>query len=278
MEYEVKEQDLLLEFLYKHIKGKSKNNIKSLLKNGIYVNNRKTTKFDYKLNIGDIVKINLFQKIDDYNKLEIIYEDNDLLVVNKPCGLLTVATQKEKEKTLYHFALEYLRSKKEKVFIVHRLDKDTSGIVVFSKNEKLKEMFQNNWNELAHKREYVAVVNGNIIPDKKVLKNYLNENKNHLVYVTDKYHGKEAVTSYEKIKSNDNYSLINIDIETGRKNQIRVQLSNYGYGIVGDKKYNKSSEKRLYLHASLLKIKHPINGKIYEFKSSMPNEFKRFVK
>lgn len=277
MEYEVKEQDLLLEFLYKHIKGKSKNNIKSLLKNGIYVNNKKTTKFDYKLNIGDIVKINLFQKIDDYNKLEIIYEDNDLLVVNKPCGLLTVATQKEKEKTLYHFALEYLRSKKEKVFIVHRLDKDTSGIVVFSKNEKLKEMFQDNWKKFALKREYVAVVNGNIVPDKKVLKNYLNENKNHLVYVTDKYHGKEAITRYEKIKSNDNYSLINIDIETGRKNQIRVQLSNYGYGIVGDKKYNNSSEKRLYLHASLLKIKHPINGKIYEFKSSMPNEFKRFV-
>lgn len=278
MEYEVKEQDLLLEFLYKHIKGKSKNNIKSLLKNGIYVNNKKTTKFDYKLNIGDLVKINLFQKIDDYNKLEIIYEDNDLLVINKPCGLLTVATQKEKEKTLYHFALEYLRSKKEKVFIVHRLDKDTSGIVIFSKNEKLKEMFQDNWNELALKREYVAVVNGNIIPDKKVLKNYLNENKNHLVYVTDMYHGKEAITRYEKIKSNDNYSLINIDIETGRKNQIRVQLSNYGYGIVGDKKYNNSREKRLYLHASLLKIKHPIKGKIYEFKSSMPNEFKRFVK
>ena len=278
MEYEVKEQDLLLEFLYKHIKGKSKNNIKSLLKNGIYVNNRKTTKFDYKLDVGDIVKINVFQKIDDYNKLEIIYEDNDLLVVNKPCGLLTVATQKEKEKTLYHFALEYLRSKKEKVFIVHRLDKDTSGIVIFSKNEKLKEMFQDNWNKIALKREYVAVVNGNIVPDKKALKNYLNENKNHLVYVTDKYHGKEAITRYKKIKSNDNYSLINIDIETGRKNQIRVQLSNYGYGIVGDKKYNNSCEKRLYLHASLLKIKHPINGKIYEFKSSMPNEFKRFVK
>lgn len=278
MEYEVKGKDILLNFLYKNINGKSKNNIKTLLKNGIYINNKKTTKFDYNLNIGDIVKINFIQKIDDYNKLEIIYEDNDLLVLNKPYGLLTVATQKEKNKTLYHFALEYLRKKKEKVFIIHRLDKDTSGIVVFAKKEKIKNLFQDNWNELAQKREYVAIVCGNISPDKKVLKDYLNENKNHLVYVTDKYHGKEAITEYEKIKSNDNYSLLNISIKTGRKNQIRVQLYNYGYSILGDKKYGYSKEKRLYLHASLLKIKHPITNRIYEFKSNMPNEFKKYVK
>lgn len=278
MEYEVSENILLLEFLYKNIQGKSKNNIKTLLKNGIYVNNIKTTRYDYKLKKGDVVKINSIQRIDEYNKLEIIYEDNELLVVNKPCNLLTVATNKEKEKTLYHYALEYLKRKKEKVFIVHRLDRETSGIVVFAKNEKIKNLFQDNWNELAIKREYITIVNGNINPDKMVLKDYLNENKNHLVYVTDKYHGKEAVTEYEKLKSNDKYSLLNILIKTGRKNQIRVQLSNYGYSILGDKKYGKSNEKRLYLHALLLKIKHPITGKIYEFKSNIPNEFKRIIK
>lgn len=278
MEYEVKEKDTLLEFLYKNIKGKSKNNIKSLLKNGIYVNNKKTTKFDYKLNIGDIIKINLIQKIDDYHKLEVIYEDSELLVINKPYGLLTVATQKEKENTLYHLVLEYLKKKKEKVFVIHRLDKDTSGIVIFGKNEKIKDLFQNNWNDVATKREYVAIVNGNISPNKKILKDYLNENKNHLVYVTDKYHGKEAITEYEKIKSNNEYSLLNINIKTGRKNQIRVQLSNYGYSILGDKKYSNSKGKRLYLHASLLKIKHPITNKVYEFKSNMPVEFKKIIK
>lgn len=278
MEYEVKEKDTLLDFLYKNIKGKSKNNIKSLLKNGIYVNNKKTTKFDYKLNIGDIIKINLIQKIDDYHKLEIIYEDNELIVLNKPYGLLTVATQKEKEKTLYHLVLEYLKKKKEKVFVIHRLDKDTSGIVIFGKNEKIKDLFQNNWNDIAVKREYVAIVNGDINPNKKTLKDYLNENKNHLVYVTDKYHGKEAITEYEKIKSNNDYSLLNINIKTGRKNQIRVQLSNYGYSILGDKKYSNSKEKRLYLHASLLEVKHPITNKVYKFKSNMPDEFKRFIK
>ena len=187
MEYEVSENILLLEFLYKNIQGKSKNNIKTLLKNGIYVNNIKTTRYDYKLKKGDIVKINSIQRIDEYNKLEIIYEDNELLVVNKPCNLLTVATNKEKEKTLYHYVLEYLKRKKEKVFIVHRLDRETSGIVVFAKNEKIKNLFQDNWNELAIKREYITIVNGNINPDKMVLKDYLNENKNHLVYVTDKY-------------------------------------------------------------------------------------------
>lgn len=278
MEYEVSENILLLEFLYKNIQGKSKNNIKTLLKNGIYVNNIKTTRYDYRLKKGDIVKINSIQRIDEYNKLEIIYEDNELLVVNKPCNLLTVATNKEKEKTLYHYVLEYLKRKKEKVFIVHRLDRETSGIVVFAKNEKIKNLFQDNWNELTIKREYITIVNGNINPDKMVLKDYLNENKNHLVYVTDKYHGKEAVTEYEKLKNNDKYSLLNILIKTGRKNQIRVQLANIKHPIVGDKKYGNKERLPLCLQAYRLEFLHPITNKNIEIEIKLPKNLENLIK
>lgn len=202
-------------------------------------------------------------------KLNIIYEDKEIIVVDKPAKLLTIATDKEKEKTLYHEVLEYVKKKHKsnKIFIVHRLDRDTSGLVLFAKNEKIKRILQDNWNEIAIDRNYIAILEGMVMEDKKTIKSYITENKAFISYSTNKRNGKEAITSYEVIKKNKKYSLVNIKIYTGRKNQIRVHMSEMGNPITGDKKYNAKLNplNRLALHANKLVIK--INGKIMEFES-----------
>ena len=256
-----------------------KKRVKQYLTHGsIYVNNSKVTQFDYKLIPG----MNIVIDTDNKNKKElpfdILFEDDHIIVVNKPSGLLTIATNKEKEKTLYHIVREYLVSKDKfsKVFIVHRLDKDTSGIVVLAKDEKTKNKLQENWNEFVSLREYTAVVHG-ILKKKedKIIQN-LKETKTNLVYVSKE--GKEAITNYKVIKENSNYSMLSINIETGRKNQIRVALSTLKHPIVGDKKYGeKDNETRLFLHANRLKMYYPEIKKDILFETAIPNEFKKIM-
>lgn len=212
-------------------------------------------------------------------KMDIIYEDKYLLVVNKPTKLLTVATAKEKENTLYHEASMYVKKKHKsnKIFIIHRLDKDTSGVVVFAKDEKIKKLLQDNWDKYAINREYIALVKGHIKPEKNTLKNKLIETKTNMVYVDDKSKfGKVAITKYEVINFKDNNSLIKINILTGRKNQIRVQLDYIGYPIVGDNKYgkNRSFYNRLMLHANKLELINPITNEKLELIARIPKEFK----
>jgi 23S rRNA pseudouridine1911/1915/1917 synthase len=210
------------------------------------------------------------------DKLDIIYEDKSLIVVNKPSHLLTISTDNEKEKTLFHKVMLYekRKNKNNKVFIVHRLDKDTSGIILFAKDEKIKFKLQNNWEKEA-KRGYVAIVNGKT-KNKETLKSYLAETKTLMVYSTDEKHGKLAITEYEKIKENKKMTLLKIKIKTGRKNQIRVQLNDNGNSIVGDKKYgdNKFDPlRRLCLHANYLEIIHPVTNKKMVFETEIPKEF-----
>jgi 23S rRNA pseudouridine1911/1915/1917 synthase len=199
-------------------------------------------------------------------KLDIIYEDKEIIVINKPAKQLCIGTLKK-------------QNPKNKIFIVHRLDKDTSGIVLFAKNENMKRKLQDNWDNLALNREYIAVVDG-IMPKKKdTLKDYLKESKTLQVYVTDdKKNGKLAITDYEVIKKNRVYSMLKINIHTGRKNQIRVQLANINHPIVGDKKYKSRNNPfgRLALHASKLEIIHPISKKKMIFESKIPTIFEIF--
>ncbi len=212
-------------------------------------------------------------------KLNIIYEDKELLVINKESNLLTIGTSKNKLNTLYHEVREYIRKKNQKVFIVNRLDKDTSGIVLFAKSEKLKKVLQDNWNIITN-RYYYAVVEG--IPKKKsdTLKNYLNETKTLQVYVSNDNKGKIAILTYNVINNTNKYSLLDIEIKTGRRNQIRCQLDNIGNPIIGDKKYNskKNPIGRLGLHAYKLILKNPINKRTYIFESNMPKEFNNIFK
>ena len=282
----IEKKDLLINFLREKLSNKSKNNIKSLLsKEMVLVNNKVQTKYNFIVFENDIVEIRETKiKNKKYTRdIKIIYEDKDIIIVNKPAGLLSIATNKEKEFTLYHFVLNYIKEKDKhnKIFIIHRLDKETSGLVMFAKNEKTKFLFQRNWDKIALKRCYYAVVEGNMIEKEKTIKSYLTQNDNYIVSETkDRKNGKLAITKYEVIKENKNYSLLNIEIKTGRKNQIRVALKNNGNTIIGDKKYGSRVDpiKRMALHAYLLKIKDPRNNQLLEFKIDLPYAFSKLLK
>ena len=212
-------------------------------------------------------------------KLDIIFENKELLVINKPAKLLTIATEKEKERTLFYEASMYVKKQnpKNKVFIVHRLDKDTSGIVIFAKNEKLKRKLQDNWDQCAIVREYLAVVQGNLENPKGTIINYLKESKTLQVFDTkNPKTGKKAITEYEVLEQRSSDALLKIKIKTGRKNQIRVALSSISHPIIGEKKYQstKNSYGRLALHASKLLLIHPITRQKYTFISKIPKEWK----
>ena len=255
--------------------GFAKNKVKTYIKLGfIYVNNKKITKLPYILNIGDIITID--ENITTTNKFKIIYEDDNYLVVDKEAGLLTISTSnqnKNNEITLYRLVREYLNSKHEYAFIVNRIDKETSGLVIFVKNESLKEKLQSNWNNIVKKRGYIAVVSGRITKEGRI-ENYLYEDKLTFSHST-KVGGKKAITNYKPIKINDKYTMLDINIETGRKNQIRVHMTEMRHPIVGDKKYysKDNSLKRLVLHHYEISLIDPITSKLLTFKSNIPKEF-----
>lgn len=273
MEYIVEKNEELLKYLYSKLSNISKNNIKSLLKNEhILVNDRVVTKFNYLLKEKDTIHI-IDNYIKDYKNIEIIYEDKDLIVVNKPENLLTIATEKEKDRTLYNIVSRYVKSKNKnnKIYIIHRLDKDTSGIIMFAKNIKVKEELQKNWNDLVI-RKYIALVSGNIKED-MTLKNYISINKINESYITNIQNGKLAITNIYVKKNYHNKTLLDIDIKTGRKNQIRLQLANINHSIIGDKKYGNIKAKRMYLHAYSLEFIHPITKKRLKLKTVYPQNF-----
>lgn len=271
----------LLEYLYENL-DMPKKRIKQYLTHGaIYVNNNRVKQYNYHLFPGMNIMIDTESKNKKTLPFEILFEDEHIIVVNKPSGLLTIATAKEKERTLYHIVREYLVSKDKyaKVFIVHRLDRDTSGIVVLAKNEKIKNQLQENWNEYVSLREYVAVVHGHLKQQTGRVVHNLMETKTNLVYVSKNKEGKAAITNYRVIKENDNYSLVSVVIETGRKNQIRVAFQSLKHPIVGDKKYGNGIDKenRLYLHANRLKIYYPVLKKDILFETTNPQEFKKIM-
>ena len=212
-------------------------------------------------------------------KLDILYEDKYLIVINKPHNLLTIGTDKIKDNTLYRKVSDYVKKqhKSNKIYIVHRLDKDTSGIIIFAKTEEVKRLLQQKWDNT--KREYIALVEGKVT-DSKTIKSYLKETKTLYTYSTNNpKDGKLAITKYKPIIFNKEYSLLNIEILTGRKNQIRVHMKDIKHPIVGDKKYDskKNPIRRMCLHACYLKFKHPILNKEIEIKSKYPEIFDQLI-
>lgn len=209
-------------------------------------------------------------------KLKIIYEDKYLIIVNKPAGEFTISRDNHYDNNLYDEVKEYVKKQnpKNKVFIVHRLDKDTSGLVLFAKNEKVKYDLQSNWQNV--ERKYYAVVIGKLNETNATLKDLLYETKGLDVVVTNiKKIGKLAITSFDVIKNNNKYSLLDINIETGRRNQIRVQLANIGHPILGDKKYGKVKYKRMMLEAYYLKFVHPVTKKVCCAELPLNNDFEK---
>ena len=214
--------------------------------------------------------------------LAILYEDQDILVVNKTNGLLTVSTDSEKEKTAYFLLNDYVKKgnarSKNRVFIVHRLDRETSGILVFAKNEKAKRYLQAKWKEF--NKIYFAVVHGRLLEKEGIITSYLLENKVHRMYsVNDSTKGKYSKTGYKVVKESRNFSLLDINLFTGRKNQIRVHFSEKGHPVVGDKIYGKIDKgiKRLALHAASLTISHPFRREKITFETELPLYFKTLI-
>lgn len=277
--YIVKETNELYAYLRKILTNMSKNNIKSLLKNGnIYVNNKIITKHNYIINANDIITIGKAIQTNEIN-IKVLYEDDNIIVIDKPTKLLTISNKNEKEDTLYRKVSDYLKKQNKKVFVIHRLDYDTSGIIMFAKNQKVQKLYQDNWNNLAKEREYTAVVEG-ITNDKGHIESYLKQTKTLLVYSSKNKDGYFSITDYEKITGNNKYSLLKILISTGRRNQIRCHMHDIKHPIAGDTRYNSKTNPlgRLCLHASKLIITNPLNNELFVFTSNVPEEFINIVK
>jgi len=283
---EVEEPVGLLTFLLQNVSGKSRNNIKSLLTHReVTVDGIVQTKFDFILRAGQKVcvkkAVSRAQKYE--NEPEIIYEDADIIVINKPAGLVTVATDKEKENTAYSILTDYVRRKspENRIFVVHRLDRDTSGVLLAAKNEKMKFALQDNWSELVTDRGYVAILEGRLENKSGRIKSWLRQTKTLLMYSSETTgDGLEAITNYKVIKENSHYSMVYINLETGRKNQIRVHMKDLGHSVAGDKKYGAATNplKRLGLHACKLELKNPVTGKLMTFESLIPASFNAMFK
>lgn len=278
MKYFVNGNYLLFDYLRNNIDGKSKNNIKSLLKNEVvFVNGKIVTKYNYVLCDGDIVEIN--KKKANNNNINIIYEDNDIIVIDKPSKILTISNKNEKVNTLYRMVSDYLKKEHKKVFIIHRLDFDTSGIIMFAKSQRVQKLYQDNWNDLAKIREYTAIVDG-ITANKGHIESYLKQTKTLLVYSSKNKDGLFAITDYEKIGGNSKYSMLKILISTGRRNQIRCHMADIGHPILGDYRYKCKINPidRLCLHANRLEIINPITKELMVFNSNIPKEFNSIIK
>ena len=272
----------LLGAIFEFKKDLSKKSIKNYIKNKmIRVNDIVITNNNYLLENGDIIEISYEKRVIPKYDLDILYEDEYLIAINKPSGLLSISNDKEKDITAYRMVSDYVKSnnKRNYIFVVHRLDQDTSGILMFSKNEKIRDRMQDNWNNIVKKRGYIALVDGKLF-GKSTIHSFLMEDKRQFVYSSKSGIGKEAITHYEVIKNNNNYSMLQVFIDTGRRNQIRVHLSDRGYPIVGDKKYRCKTNpiKRLCLHANILEFIHPVSKKIIFLKCDIPLEFKKLVK
>ena len=214
--------------------------------------------------------------------MKIVYEDAYLIVVEKREGLLSIATNREKERTAYYILKDYVQrsGRQHRIFIVHRLDKDTSGLMVFAKDEQTKRNLQDHWQEIVTDRRYVAVVSGEVEKNNGTITSWLKDNKVYVTYSSlSNNGGDKAITHYTVIRRANGYSLVELELETGRKNQIRVHMKDLGHPVVGDTKYGNGDDplRRLALHAFKLWFYHPVTGELMKFETPYPSSFKNLV-
>jgi 23S rRNA pseudouridine1911/1915/1917 synthase len=283
----VKEPTELLKYLFAAWPAVKKKQVRTWLKHqAVMVNGRPTTQFDHPLKPGDVVSIRTDRfavpKTQLASGMKVYFEDAHLIVIDKPANLLSIASEAEQEKTAYFQLTEYLRHSrphsKERVWIVHRLDRETSGLMVFAKTADAKQALQDGWDK-AHKR-YEAVVEGKLPADKGVFESDLDEANPFKVYLappSDKT--RHATTHYRVLKRSNRRTVVELTLETGRRHQIRVQLAEAGCPIVGDEKYGSATDpaKRLALHACALRFEHPVTHKQLRFESPLPRELARLV-
>ena len=284
--FKVEKNMPLLEYLLEIFSDRSKTTVKSYLAHRqIAVNHTPTTQFDAPLHVGDELTINYTRGYKEFRhpRLRIVYEDEFLIVVDKGYGLLSGSTRRVKANTAHHILSDYVRQDNpaNRIFVLHRLDRDTSGLMMFAKSQGIQEKIQRSWNDMVLDRRYVAVVEGELTPVKGEVASYLKENAAFQVYSSDdKENGQYALTRYEVLATNGRYSLVELQLATGRKNQIRVHMSDLGHSIAGDRKYGAKSNPlgRLSLHASRLRFVHPITRRDMLFETPIPASFQRVVR
>lgn len=281
-EHTIKETTELLPFLLETLKGNSRNSVKSILTRGqVTVDGKKITQHNHPLNPGQVVGI-LSNKVaiqkTVLNGIAILHEDSDLIVIRKDSGILSVAGKDPSEPTAYRQLTAYVKdeSKANRVFVVHRLDRDTSGVMLYAKTEAAKNALQENWHDIVKERTYTALVEGET-DEEGTISSWLTENSKSMKVHSSTYDngGKHAVTHYKKIQGNKQYSLLEVELETGRKNQIRAHMESLGHPVAGDKKYGATSNplKRLGLHASSIAFIHPTSGELVRFSAKAPKPF-----
>lgn len=288
----VKHGSHLLEYLYEVLAPQSRTKTKSLLTGGrILVNGSPVRAFDLEIKDGDCIEIadrpaaamgmsgcKNSKRTSHLKGVVLIYEDEHIIVAEKNCGLPSISTGKEGEITAYSVLTDYVREcGGNRVFIVHRLDRETSGLLLFAKDEKTKRCLQDNWNELVLERKYAGVAEGRFDRREGMIVSWLKEHPKSLKMsssLTDNG-GKKAITHYRVLKQTASHAFLEIELETGRKNQIRVQLSSIGHPLAGDKKYGASSNpfSRLALHARTLSFIHPYSDEVMRFESKVPFDF-----
>jgi 23S rRNA pseudouridine1911/1915/1917 synthase len=279
--FTVEKNDTLLEYLLAFLPHKSRNVLKAVLRDGqVEIDGKSVTQFDHGLRPGQRVEVRWDRKSPQQQPfgLNIVYEDQELIIINKPSGLLTIATDKEKRKTAYAILSNYVKmaDPENKIFIIHRLDRETSGLLMFAKNEKIKQQIQETWTTTIDQRSYIGVVEGEVQQQEGTIVSWLNESKAFIVYSSqNSQHGQRAVTHYKKIKSNNAYSLLQINLETGRKHQIRVHMQDINHPIIGDSKYGSTQNpiRRMGLHAQVLAFTHPKTGELCRFETEVPRKF-----
>lgn len=283
--YNVNEPAGLMDFLMQKMAGISRNKVKSLLTNRVVlVNNVITTQYNFELKPGMKVQISKAKHNREFKNpmLRLVYEDAYLIVVEKKEGLLSVSTEHQKERTAQHILSEYVKRqhRNNRIFVVHRLDRETSGLMMYAKDEKTQNTLRDNWHDIVTDRRYVAVVSGEMEKNAGTVESWLTDRK---LYVSsspyDNGEGKYAVTHYKTIKCANGCSLVELNLETGRKNQIRVHMADLGHPVVGDERYGSKCNPlgRLALHAFKLCFYHPVTGQLMEFETPYPAAFKSLM-
>lgn len=273
----------LMNFLLEHVTNKARNAIKGMLARGqVSVNEQVTTRYNHPLEAGDTVSLFHGKIVEEVKPigLQILHEDEEILVIHKEAGLLSIAGGEEKELTAHRQLMEYVRrtNPKNRVFVVHRLDRDTSGVMLFAKTEKAQQTLQNSWQDAVLERSYIALVERQVKKAEGTIVSWLKETRTLKMYSNPTPNGgQEAITHYKVLQSTRDFSLLEIHLETGRKNQIRVHMQDIGHPIVGDKKYGSRQNPigRLGLHAKVLAFKHPATGQMMRFETPVPAKFMR---
>lgn len=278
----VKEPMELMTFLGFHFNGKSRSALKSMLAlKQVCVNGAVVTLFNHPLQVGDSVTLNTGRVAYELKstRVKMVYEDDYLVVVEKQEGLLAVATDERKEETTaFSIISNYLKKKdpRNRLFVVHRIDRETSGLIMYAKSKEVQLALQDNWHENVTERVYIAVLEGTPEKEEDTIVSYLHESKAYKIHSSNNEdEGKEAVTHYRVLRKTDDYSMLKVELETGRKNQIRVHMQEIGHPIIGDKKYGagESPIGRIGLHARTLGFIHPVTKENMRFETPIPRKF-----